>query len=249
MRIAVIYSGLLRRPIQNFASFKTFSRNSNFEFDIYLCCWIGRKHFSPNPSRVSEGNSIAEKFMVRKIFQPKALKFSPIESWSIYDLSMSLEKLKKHYPWGINLDKQNSYFFDHLVSNNISMWKSINDGFILMENHLKLTGKDNYDYVVRARTDVFPTDSILNLISKLNSDSEILIPNSVIHPKNEINDWFAIGKFNAMKIYCSLFQEIEIVMRECLRKHDYWTNEAGLYMYLNKQKIRAKKMSLDLKFR
>ena len=170
-------------------------------------------------------------------------------SWACEIPTLNSDMLRKVYPHSVVNGELQSFFGEHLLSNNISMWKSIYDSYKLFNNYQNRPEQRKYDYVIRARTDVFPEVNLRELINLIDQNNVIVVPETFSHPRNEINDWFAMGTNVSMAKYSELFNSVDEIILECLYKYNYWTNEAGLKLHLDRNGLEVVKIPLKMKFK
>ena len=153
---------------------------------------------------------------------------------SFYDsnLVLSDQQLFKLFPWVNSLDVDLDEFKLYLLNNNLSMWYSLSESFRLMNDYSKLKNI-KYDFVIRSRFDVFARRIPANFEFENDNQNYVIIQDMKL-PKGMINDWFALGDFEGMKNYCSVFDNFADTYGEVLKKYQYWCNEFGLLQVLER---------------
>lgn len=237
-KVAVMFSGLPR-------GYRGTLLRSRWlwDVDIFMHGWLQNGFFinQIHPNRQREKFGIFDKYELRTLFKPKLYKFENPQSWSIENQKMTAESISKHFEWAI--DQNSEKFLSHMLSNNISMWTSIFESWNLLESYSKMNSV-NYDYVIRARYDIFPQVDLDMLLEKIESDS-IIVPDTN-HPKDMVNDWFAIGTFERMKIYCSLISKFPEILQAVQDQHGSWCNELGLSFHLQQSGVNFN--AVEMKF-
>jgi len=169
------------------------------------------------------------------------------ESWDLgSDVEISDASMKEFYPWGLNYDGDYENFKHHLLSNNISMWKSIKTA---SEIAFEYSAENNilFDFIIRMRFDVIPSISIDKLVMQIPNNG-ILVPDTN-QPKDMVNDWFAAGRPREMKIYMNLFDSIREIFLDTQSNHGVWCNELGLALHLEQSQIKIRKIDMGMLFR
>jgi uridine kinase len=112
--------------------------------------------------------------------------------------------------------------FTQKQKNYIIQWYRIQKCFQFIPNE--------YELIIRIRPDVdftIPPSSFIDILKTCN-ENKIYIPEGY-DEQSTINDQIAIGNFNAMKIYCSLFSSLSfdtvfstnITLEDFLKKHEF----------------------------
>jgi hypothetical protein len=246
-KIAISFSGLPRRSVRNYLRFKIFTLGLR-HVDVFIHSWMDpedRSYYSHNPARGNEKSPIFQKAIIRLLYRPRLFKVQGIESWDLGNNLLNDKSVERHHPHGAKYIYGMESFKAHLLSSNISMWKSIEESFLLVENYSN-EKNEPYDFVIRMRFDVLPTIKLKEILSDLRRN-EVLIPETG-HPKGMLNDWFAIGTYQNMKLYSNLFNEILDVFKLVVKEHESWCNEYGLSTHLSKSKVKVKTKDLRMRF-
>ena len=246
-RIAIIFSGLPRRSIQNINRFNRFLNDTD-NVDVFIHSWSdpkNRSYNSPNPLRLSEKSLPLQDVLIDWLYKPIARKKDKPESWELEGLRITDLALEKFHDYWGGYARGREYFKDHILSNNISMWRSIFLGYRIFDDY-KQSNNLEYQYVLRMRFDVLPE---LNLpeILKLAEIDKVLIPETG-HPIGMANDWFAVGTPKLMEIYTNMFAEFPEIFELVQKKYGAWCNEYGLSEHLARQKILVKTSNLKMSF-
>jgi hypothetical protein len=237
MKVAILISGLPRRTFQNAPHFRKFIKSTH-EVYVFSHYWYEkdrRNLNSPNSKRFREKAPRFVKYMVKFGYKCSMQESEIPENWDLGPkLVISQASVDEFFPWGRDYSEGSVKFRSHLLSNNISMWNSIKKSLDLA---LRYATKEEivFDYIVRMRFDVIPTVTLDEILEKVN-EKNILVPDTN-HPKNMINDWFAIGRPELMGVYMNLFEDIESIFDTVQSKHGVWCNELGLYEHLKRHQI------------
>lgn len=237
LKVAVLFSGLPR-------GYKgTIRRNPWLrKVDVFMHGWhkTGTRVNEIHSSRELEIFKITDMAQLKVLYHPEAIKFENPESWSIDGAGILPGSIPKHFPWACGREPQS--FLDQMLSNNISMWTSINRSWKVFEEFQEEKGK-KYDVVIRARYDIFPKID-LNWIEKAFGRGEMVLPDTN-HPIDMLNDWFAMGNEEQLKGYCSLIETFDEIFHSVQAKKSSWCNEYGLYEHLKNEKITFKALQME----
>jgi len=248
MKIAILLSGLPRRQMHNMKHFRKFIK-SEHEIQIFSHCWVdpySRNLNSPNISRKKEKSSILVRILNRFGYRVKNARYDLPESWDLGDdLEINNQSVLDFFPWHDQKSKDMNNFRMHLLSNNISMWKSIKIVFEIF-NEQSALNTEQFDYIVRMRFDVIPQINIDEIV-KLATENKILVP-FTSHPPFMINDWFAIGTPELMEIYCCLWDDFREIFMDTQNVRGVWCNELGLFQLLKMKGIDFEERDLSMRF-
>lgn len=187
MKVAVIYSGLIRNFEYNIASHKKNLLNL-YDCDVFFYLWdIKGIGMWPNKNLYKEEQSVNDDFKNQIInnLNPKKYFFENYNSKLEYFDSVIKQKSIRF------CDTCSPYSL-------LGQFFTLQKAFSFMQEYMKLNNQ-NYDLVLRARTDLIYHSEI---ILKKDTDS-----NKIYLPHIE-SDQFAVGSYDAMNIYCHTYDWI-----------------------------------------
>lgn len=106
----------------------------------------------------------------------------------------------------------------------------------LIKEQYSIENNIEYDLVIRNRIDFSP-HVILDL-QDIKIDDDVLIYQDLNQPDNMISDWFAMGKTNAMNVFCGVYNHIGQLIRQSSEVDGYWCNELLLKHHIANNKIK-----------
>ena len=211
-RIAVCISGHMRTFESTYRSFiDNVILPSNEKCDVFIHTWetmgsMGSKLGSDE--KMSNIKTETQLSKINEIINPKKII---IDSYEIYNTLLSrMNKLAK-----LTTDDKNYLHNKDLIAYSSMLYgmDRVKKIFEDYENEFNF----KYDIVIRLRTDLYFTNKLIIKNWNLNS---INIPNIGKYYAQGMNDQFAVGNSQNMKIYLNLFDKIldYINNRECLIK-------------------------------
>lgn len=224
MKIAMTISGQPRQYAAGFLECKKWFLDK-YDIDVYLHSWVDKEFYKydffdegklQNTYTANE-NTYSE---ILELYKPKGYLFEKAINFDATDIK------------GSNNQRLNSQ---------LGMWMSLKRAWdLLEESNIK------YDYVIRTRFDLQFTDYVIESCPLIFNITE-LDPNQVNlfdynndnHRKLNVNDLFAIGGYDVMKIYHNLFIDqiyyhfTDPVYDEWLIGLDKFVNETILMHHLN----------------
>lgn len=223
MKIALCLSGQTRGTLQTWKYIKKIFLD-DLKCDVFIHTWKKSKFLDTAKSKnlhthlnLHNANN-ARIDEIKKIFKPKKImvekQISSFQGDNWYDL--------------LNIQSTNSPL------NTTSMFYSILQSYNIMEEYAKIN-KINYDIVIRARFDIiFHSEKNSSIIFPFNDidKNTVLIPHNDDH--GGVNDRFAFGDFQTMKIYCNTYYKIFDVYKWCLKRQDKKYGKANI-TFNNKQ--------------
>jgi len=222
MKIALTLSGQPRRYKMGFKQLKKWFLD-RYDIDVYLHSWIDTKFYKFHYDEIQREYDITT---------------------SVYDELLELYQPKDHlFETPINFDNSNFLNFQR-INSQWGMFFSLKRAWELLEN-----SGVKYDYVIRARYDLF-FDHFLRLDNPLINDISQLDPAKIHYPTRvrdinsdmTVNDIFAIGGYNAMKVYHNIFPNLVYYLfldkdyDKALGENKYY-NEAILLWHLKQYHI------------
>ena len=224
MKIAMTISGQPRSAAEGFIECKKWLLDK-YDIDVYLHAWEDKEFFKYdffNEGKVQHVYKSSEKLYnnLLRWYQPKDYLFEQAIKFDATDIK------------GNNNQRLNSQ---------LGMWMSLKRAWDLVE-----ASGIKYDYIIRTRYDLEFTDHI-NEDCSLITDILNLDPNQVnlfdythdSHRVLNVNDLFAVGGYDVMKIYHNLFIDeiyyhfIDPIYDEWLTNLDKFVNETILLHHLN----------------
>jgi len=222
MKIALTLSGQPRRYQLGYKQLKKWFLD-RYDIDVYLHSWITpevyKYHYGEIQRHYHIENSTYDNLL--ELYQPKSYLFEE----------------------PINFDASNFMSYQGLNSQ-MGMFMSLKRSWELLED-----SGIKYDYIIRARSDLF-FDHYNRSDNPLLSNISNLDPNIVHFPRRHndtdssrsINDIFAIGGYEVMKVYHNIFPHILNYLfldTEYDQYHggDKYFNEALLFWHLKKNNI------------
>ena len=195
MKIALTLSGQPRRYKSGFKQLKKWFLD-RYDIDVYLHSWVNDKVHKYHYGDIQVTYNLKDQVYDDLVnwYQPKDYLF---------------EK-------PINFDASHMVSY-HRLNSQMGMWISLYRAWQLLEN-----SGIKYDLIIRSRYDLF-FDHFLPLTHPFLDDITKLDPNYVHYPKrnrdpdsiNGLNDIFAIGGYDVMKIYHNTFSSIFYYQFEC----------------------------------
>lgn len=222
MKIALTLSGQPRRYQLGFKQLKKWFLD-RYDIDVYLHSWVDEEVYKYHYNEIQRHYKIEESTYnnLLELYQPKSYLFEE----------------------PLNFDGSNFLNYQRLNSQ-MGMFMSLNRAWELLED-----SGIQYDYVIRARYDLF-FDYFTRLDNPLINNISNLDPNIVHYPRRHtdtdsfrsINDIFAIGGYEVMKTYHNIFPSIINYLfldKEFDQHHeeDKYFNEALLFWHLKKNNI------------
>ena len=196
-----------------------------YDIDVYLHSWIDKKFYKYDffdegklqNTYTADENTYSE---ILKLYKPKGYLFEKAINFDATDIK------------GSNNQRLNSQ---------LGMWMSLKRAWDLLEE-----SGIKYDYVIRTRFDLQFTDHVVESCPLISNITQ-LNPNQVNlfdyhndnHRKLNVNDLFAIGGYDVMKVYHNLFIDqiyyhfTDPVYDEWLIGLDKFVNETILLHHLN----------------
>jgi len=190
MKIAILVSGQPRRYRNGFKDLKKWFLD-RYDVDVYLHAWedkVFHKYDFFNEGKLQKVYNVENNLYQNLVdwYQPKDYLFEPAIKFDAADLK------------GPNNQRLNSQ---------MSMWLSLKRSWDLME----ATGI-KYDLVIKTRYDLLFTHRVANNCPLL-EDVTKYDPNYIHYFEypphwkmaDQLNDTFAVGGYDLMKIYCNVF--------------------------------------------
>ena len=196
-----------------------------YDIDVYLHSWVDKKFYKYDffdegklqNTYTADENTYSE---ILELYKPKGYLFEKAINFDATDIK------------GSNNQRLNSQ---------LGMWMSLKRAWDLLEE-----SGIKYDYVIRTRFDLQFTDHVVESCPLISNITQ-LDPNQVNlfdyhndnHRKLNINDLFAIGGYDVMKVYHNLFIDqiyyhfTDPVYDEWLIGLDKFVNETILLHHLN----------------
>lgn len=224
MKIAMTISGQPRQYAAGFLECKKWFLDK-YDIDVYLHSWIDKKFYKYDffdegklqNTYTADENTYSE---ILKLYKPKGYLFEKAINFDATDIK------------GSNNQRLNSQ---------LGMWMSLKRAWDLLEE-----SGIKYDYVIRTRFDLQFTDHVVESCPLISNITQ-LNPNQVNlfdyhndnHRKLNVNDLFAIGGYDVMKVYHNLFIDqiyyhfTDPVYDEWLIGLDKFVNETILLHHLN----------------
>lgn len=221
MKIAICFSGQLREIGKTIDYYKTLS--SKYDIDFYGSFW----------ETVTEPHQQEEKKLtIEEIEQIKSLGFKDIEFEDFQSFKKStlkqffVEFAPPYYPevnFGLSHDYETYLFSGALMSMYYKIWRCNN-----------LTKNDNYDIVVRTRTDIYMDDNLQLLINEyLNIPEHFAVNTSWLNCIGP-TDTFAYGNQDVMDYYSSVFIYLTRYLKE---GHYFFPAENILKVHLSQRNV------------
>jgi len=224
MKIAMTISGQPRQYAAGFLECKKWFLDK-YDIDVYLHSWIDKKFYKYDffdegklqNTYTADENTYSE---ILELYKPKGYLFEKAINFDATDIK------------GSNNQRLNSQ---------LGMWMSLKRAWDLLEE-----SGIKYDYVIRTRFDLQFTDHVVESCPLISNITQ-LDPNQVNlfdyhndnHRKLNVNDLFAIGGYDVMKVYHNLFVDqiyyhfTDPVYDEWLIGLDKFVNETILLHHLN----------------
>ena len=224
MKIAMTISGQPRQYAAGFLECKKWFLDK-YDIDVYLHSWIDKKFYKYDffdegklqNTYTADENTYSE---ILELYKPKDYLFEKAINFDATDIK------------GSNNQRLNSQ---------LGMWMSLKRAWDLLEE-----SGIKYDYVIRTRFDLQFTDHVIESCPLISNITQ-LDPNQVNlfdyhndnHRKLNVNDLFAIGGYDVMKVYHNLFIDqiyyhfTDPVYDEWLIGLDKFVNETILLHHLN----------------
>ena len=196
-----------------------------YDIDVYLHSWVDKKFYKYDffdegklqNTYTADENTYSE---ILELYKPKGYLFEKAINFDATDIK------------GSNNQRLNSQ---------LGMWMSLKRAWDLLEE-----SGIKYDYVIRTRFDLQFTDHVVESCPLISNITQ-LDPNQVNlfdyhndnHRKLNVNDLFAIGGYDVMKVYHNLFIDqiyyhfTDPVYDEWLTDLDKFVNETILMHHLN----------------
>ena len=196
-----------------------------YDIDVYLHSWVDKKFYKYDffdegklqNIYTADENTYSE---ILELYKPKGYLFEKAINFDATDIK------------GSNNQRLNSQ---------LGMWMSLKRAWDLLEE-----SGIKYDYVIRTRFDLQFTDHVVESCPLISNITQ-LDPNQVNlfdyhndnHRKLNVNDLFAIGGYDVMKVYHNLFIDqiyyhfTDPVYDEWLIGLDKFVNETILMHHLN----------------
>jgi len=211
MKIAFCFSGMCR-SIEKTKD-QWLSIMDGYDVDVYGSFWdINDKNESGNIEKFTE------------IYKPKQVDIENFKSFDETTLNMFRENLK--IPWELNESTQKYVYNLSVVSMFYKIWR-VN----------MLANSQNYDIIVRCRTDMFPKDKVDFQINDM-----LNLPVGYTWIKSWKNsggpsDLFAYGNKEIMNFYSSIFMYMTHYHR------------MGHYFFVNEQFVKLRLVEKNIKIR
>ena len=224
MKIAMTISGQPRQYAAGFLECKKWFLDK-YDIDVYLHSWVDKEFYKYDffdegklqNTYTADENTYSE---ILELYKPKGYLFEKAINFDATDIK------------GSNNQRLNSQ---------LGMWMSLKRAWDLLEE-----SGIKYDYVIRTRFDLQFTDHVVESCPLISNITQ-LDPNQVNlfdyhndnHRKLNVNDLFAIGGYDVMKVYHNLFIDqiyyhfTDPVYDEWLIGLDKFVNETILMHHLN----------------
>ena len=224
MKIAMTISGQPRQYAAGFLECKKWFLDK-YDIDVYLHSWVDKKFYKYDffdegklqNTYTADENTYSE---ILELYKPKDYLFEKAINFDATDIK------------GSNNQRLNSQ---------LGMWMSLKRAWDLVE-----ASGIKYDYVIRTRFDLQFTDHVVESCPLISNITQ-LDPNQVNlfdythddHRILNVNDLFAVGGYDVMKIYHNLFIDeiyyhfIDPIYDEWLTNLDKFVNETILLHHLN----------------
>lgn len=230
MKIAFCFSGYPRKVNQTKIFWQNLIRRYNA--DVYASFWSDTDSLLPDDT--------VENFV--RIYNPKQIeseRFDLFKKTTVDLITKNIifpEPIKNYAGYTHVIDKMLKL---NLISMFYKIWKSN-----------MLSNSENYDIVVRCRTDLFPLD--INF--EINDFLSIPTGHSPIVPTGEVdctdfngcigkNDFFAYGNQSIMNYYSSVFLYLNVYLMEGYYFH---LPENILWAHLTKKRIKIREMPISI---
>jgi hypothetical protein len=215
MKIAMTISGQPRQYAAGFLECKKWFLDK-YDVDVYLHSWVDKEFhkydfFDEGKLQTTYTATENNYNELLELYKPKDYLFEKAITFDVTDIK------------GINNQRLNSQ---------LGMWMSLKRAWDLVEE-----SGIKYDYVIRTRFDLKFTDLVVESCPLISNITE-LDPNQVNlfdynsedYRRLNVNDLFAIGGYDVMKIYHNLFSD-EIYYHFLDSGYDQWLT--GLDKFVN----------------
>jgi hypothetical protein len=237
MKIAMTISGQPRQYLAGFSECEKWFL-SRYDIDVYLHSWVDKE------------------FHKYDFFDEGKLQTTYSANEDTYNDLLSLYRPKSYlFEKSINFDATNIKGINNQrLNSQLGMWMSLKRAWDLVEE-----SGIKYDYVIRTRYDLKFTDLVVESCPLI-SDITQLDPNKVNlfdytnddHRILNVNDLFAIGGYDVMKIYHNLFSDeiyyhfLDPVYDRWLTGLDKFVNETILLHHLNTYHVPINRISAGI---
>lgn len=226
MKIAMTISGQPRRHIHGFKELKKWFLD-RYNIDVYLHTWVDKKFYKYdffNQGKIQKVHKVNSKLYdeLLDLYQPKNYLFEKAIQFEATEIKGS---------------------HNQRLNSQMSMWMSLQRAWDLVEQ-----SGIKYDLVIRTRYDLLFTHQVA-LTCLFIEDITQLDPNQLHyfkypdhwHLSPQMNDQFAVGGYDAMKIYHNVFSSMlyYIFYDEGYKATypDPFVNEPLIYYHLNYNNI------------
>jgi hypothetical protein len=241
-RIALLAAGIpnFKFTINEFFHRVVFT-DHECQFDIYFCFWKNRSK-KDQMCFINDNDTFNEELFLKilpKNFKLKKVVFVEesgvisrelINDVFFQNVINNIKQLEQNYEWAVR-------FFD----STLKQFLALKYVFNLCE-----LSRNNYDYYMR-----FRVDGVTNYKIDFNNyrewmDKSVFLPSNNRYclgkPEIPVNDQLAISDYEGMKVYCSLFDEIEnYVLKENILFHQ----ETLLSYHLFKNNLKVQELFLE----
>lgn len=236
MKIALCLSGQPRVVDIGFQKLNQ-SILQNNDVDVFIHTWFDLENLNTNsiiPGR--EGHTLDSQAIDKLVnyYQPKRIMVEKSKNWKRrYDIPDKC--FTNAWTWALEVKDGIEVAKDYICNTTNSMFYSMMMANLIKEQY-SIETDIRYDFIIRNRIDYSP-HVVLNFNNMI-LDNDVLLYQDLNQPDGMISDWFAMGRTNAMNVFCGVYNHIGQLIRQSNQIDGYWCNELLLKHHIANNKIK-----------
>jgi len=236
MKIALCLSGQPRVVDIGFQKLNQ-SILQNNDVDVFIHTWFDLENLNTNsiiPGR--EGHTLDSQAIDKLVnyYQPKRIMVEKSKNWKRrYDIPDKC--FTNAWTWALEVKDGIEVAKDYICNTTNSMFYSMMMANLIKEQY-SIETDIQYDFIIRNRIDYSP-HVVLNFNNMI-LDNDVLLYQDLNQPDGMISDWFAMGRTNAMNVFCGVYNHIGQLIRQSNQIDGYWCNELLLKHHIANNKIK-----------
>jgi hypothetical protein len=246
MKIALCLSGQPRVVDVGFQKLNQSILQHN-DVDVFIHTWFDPDNLSTNsiiPGR--EAHQLELKCIDKLIeyYSPKKIVVEKSKNWKRrYDIPDKC--FTDAWTWALEVRDGIEVAKDYICNTTNSMFYSMMMANLIKEQYSIETGIE-YDFIIRNRIDYSP-HVVLNFDNMI-LDNDVLLYQDLNQPNGMISDWFAMGRTNAMNVFCGVYNHIGQLIRQSNQIDGYWCNELLLKYHIHNYQIKPQAVDFQVHY-
>jgi len=246
MKIALCLSGQPRVVDIGFQKLNQ-SILQNNDVDVFIHTWFDLENLNTNsiiPGR--EGHTLDSQAIDKLVnyYQPKRIMVEKSKNWKRrYDIPDKC--FTNAWTWALEVKDGIEVAKDYICNTTNSMFYSMMMANLIKEQY-SIETDIQYDFIIRNRIDYSP-HVVLNFNNMI-LDNDVLLYQDLNQPDGMISDWFAMGRTNAMNVFCGVYNHIGQLIRQSNQIDGYWCNELLLKHHIHNCQIKPQAVDFQVHY-